>query len=336
VITRSYTLGKTIERATFELVNELFSDFGLVILLPDNQVLKKQFIPVMEKEIKEQFSHKQVSETIASFPNYYKAKVGGRDINLFHLEDDTRERVETNGDGYMYNVSRFTRSEIIDELYAYPERFSPNVVLRPVYQEMILPSVAFIGGGAEVSYWLELKGVFKMAAVPFPMLVLRNSFMIINGQAEKLINNLQLKTNTLFHSGDEIIKSIVTRKSGELLNLENERTALINTYKNIGAQAAKADPTLQKHVSALEVKCLRLIDGLEKKMLRAEKRKFEAEDRQVRKLKKILFPGSILQERTDNYIQYHAKWGKNLINALYEYSSGLEQKFCVLTKSDHS
>ena len=175
-----YTLGKTIQKATLELVNLLFADYGVVIVVPDSAALKASFIPIIEKELKVQFSHSIVTKTANDLSVNYKVQAAGRPLNLFYLINDKRERIELiNGEYHVQALSLvFSEAEILAELNSNPERFSPNVILRGLFQETILPNIAFIGGGGELAYWLELKNVFNAIGVPYPVLVLRNSFLI--------------------------------------------------------------------------------------------------------------------------------------------------------------
>ena len=112
-----YILNNTIEQATLKLVNELFASFGLLVLLPDSRKLKQAFIPVMEKELLEGFSHKAVEETVAALPSKYKAQASGREINLFYLNDSSRERIEMfNGQWSIVNSDKiFSKEEILKE-----------------------------------------------------------------------------------------------------------------------------------------------------------------------------------------------------------------------------
>ena len=177
-----YTLDKTIQQATFELVNELFSNYGLIVFIPDNFLFKKACTSVFKKELTEQFSHKIIADTVAVFPSEYKIQASGRPLNLFYLKDDIRDRIEKSEQGFLVRHTniQFTEKEILNELALFPDRFSPNVILRPLMQEILLPNVAFIGGGGELAYWLELKKIFDIVKTPFPVLILRNSFAIID------------------------------------------------------------------------------------------------------------------------------------------------------------
>jgi bacillithiol biosynthesis cysteine-adding enzyme BshC len=318
--------------ANFKLINALFGKYGLIILLPDDADYKKVFIPVAEKELKEQFSHRIVQDTVAGFPKEYKVQASGRDLNMFYLQDDRRDRIEKENSKFKIQNSEleFDEAGILNELQQYPEKFSPNVILRPVFQEMILPNIAFIGGGGEVAYWLELKNVFAAVKVPFPVLILRNSFLLVEKAHREKANHLGFTVNDLLKPEQDLLNVLVKRDSKVQLNLDKEKRAIRDFYTNLRGIAGAVDITLQAHTEALEKQALRKTEALEKKMLRAEKKKFEAQQRRLHKLRLQLFPHDNLQERVENFMPFYAKWGNEFIRAVYENSSGLEQEFVVL------
>jgi bacillithiol biosynthesis cysteine-adding enzyme BshC len=332
IIKSCYREGITIEQATFNLVNELFADYGLLILLPDSAEVKRAFIPVIKKELLQGFSQIAVQETVAQLPPMYKAQASGREINLFYLLDDKRERIERSGDYFVIvnTQLQFTREEILQELNDHPERFSPNVILRPVLQETILPGIAFIGGGGELAYWLELKKVFEAAMVPYPMLIVRNSFLFINKEQQANTEKLQLSYTDLFKPEPEIINQLVKRDSLVQVSLEKEKQQLVALYEQVKNIAGNIDVTLQTHTSALQTQAVKKITSLEKKMLRAEKKKFEAQQRQIHQLRMQLFPNNNLQERVDNLLPFYADRGKDFIKMIYNNSKGLEQEFGII------
>jgi bacillithiol synthase len=165
-----YKTGTTIQQATFELVNHLFGEYGLVVINADAPLLKQQMSAVFEDELLHHNSSKLVAQTAKQLEQHYKIQAGGREINLFYLDEDLRERIEVSNTGYSVanTTITFTKEKMLAELQQHPERFSPNVILRGLYQETILPNIAFIGGGGELAYWLELKAVFEHYQVPFP------------------------------------------------------------------------------------------------------------------------------------------------------------------------
>ena len=328
----AYKEGVFIQQATLQLVNELFKDFGLLVIIPDNAELKKQFIPIVKKELIEQFSHSLVEKTGKQLNEHYKVQASGREINLFYLTETRRERVEKEGGRFKAEGvgMSWTEKEILAEVDEHPERFSANVILRGVFQEMILPDIAFIGGGGEIAYWLELQKVFEACRVPFPMLIVRNSFLMINKIQEQATKKLGFEIIDLFKPTEQLINSLVIRESVSQLSLAKEKEELEIFYEHIKEVTAKIDITLSEHTEAIKVRALEKIDTLEKKMLRAEKRKFEAQQRQLGKLRKQLFYGNSLQERVDNFSPFYAKYGKEWLNKIYEASLSIEQKFGIL------
>ena len=328
----AYKEGVFIQQATLQLVNELFKDFGLLVIIPDNAELKKQFNRIVKKELIEQFSHSLVETTGKQLNEHYKVQASGREINLFYLTETRRERVEKEGGKFKVEGlgMSWSEKEILAEVDEHPERFSANVILRGVFQEMILPNIAFIGGGGEIAYWLELQKVFEACRVPFPVLIVRNSFLIINKIQEQATKKLGFEIIDLFKPTEQLINSLVIRESVSKLSLAKEKEELEVFYKHIKEVTAKIDITLTEHTEALQVRALEKIGTLEKKMLRAEKRKFEAQQRQLNKLRKQLFYGNSLQERVDNFSPFYAKYGKEWFNALYNASLSLEQKFGIL------
>jgi uncharacterized protein YllA (UPF0747 family) len=225
---------------------------------------------------------------------------------------------------------RFEKNEIVEELKNYPERFSPNVVLRGLFQETIIPSVAFIGGGSEISYWLELKGLFRHYQVPFPVLVLRNSFLLIKKNQWDRMKSLDLEIKDLFQSEFEVMNRLVKRESDNQLNLDEEKKSLQSFYQHLKDRVKDIDASLLQHIAALEANALNNLNNLEKKMVRAEKRKFEVQRNQILKVKSELFPIEELQERVENFIPYYARYGKEFFQKIYEYSPTLKQEFTVI------
>ncbi|HMO60864.1 MAG TPA: bacillithiol biosynthesis cysteine-adding enzyme BshC [Ferruginibacter sp.] len=327
-----YASGSTIEQATFKFVHALFQQFGLIILLPDRAGVKKQFAPVIEKELLTGFSQKAVQHTMANFPAEYKIQAAGREINLFYLTDTARERIVLNDGRYSINNTSisFSKDEILQELQQHPERFSPNVILRPVLQETILPNIAFIGGGGEIAYWLELKAVFTAANTPCPVLIARNSFLLLEKKYNQQAEKLGLTDSDLFKTSTDILTTLVKRNGHFAEGLIPEKKQLSTIYEALKKTAAATDTTLIRHINAIEQKALDKIDTLEQKLLKAVKRKFETEQQQVQKIKEVLFPNGSLQERTENFMPFYARYGAAFIQMIYSHSLTLEQEFCII------
>jgi len=328
-----YKEGDTIQSSTFKIVNALFGEYGLVVLLPDNAELKKQMIPIFKDDLLNQTASDIVEQTAERLDKAgYKVQANPREINLFFLKDNIRSRIEFKNSRFTVHDSRisFSKDEIISELNEHPDRFSPNVILRGLYQETILPNLAFIGGGGETAYWLQLKDLFNHYKVPFPMLVLRNSFLIVEKKWQERISKLGFTIEDFFLSSEELLNRVVMNESKNEVKLNGSLSALEKLYESFKKQASAVDSSLEKHVDALKSRTVHHLQELEKKMLRAEKRKFTDQQRQIKAIKDHLFPGDGLQERIDNIGYYYAKWGRDFIHKLHEHSLNLEQEFAIM------
>ncbi len=331
-----------IQDATFQFVNYLFVDYGLVVLIPDNAELKKESIKIFEDDL----LHQKPSELINLATEKihaagYKIQANPREINLFYLRDGIRERIVKKGEGYKIQGTgnkkqgasiEFSESALRQELKDHPERFSPNVILRGIFQETILPNVAFIGGGGEIAYWLQYRELFAHYKVPFPVLLLRNSFLIVEKSWREKIYKLGFTIEDFFLTEQELANKLVARESKNETKLNGSLTQFEQLYDLFKKQAGQVDVTLSKHVDALKVNAVHRLHELEKKMLRAERRKFNDHQRQIHTIKSKLFPGNGLQERYDNMLYYYAKWRKEFIQKLYEHSLSFEQEFVILAE----
>ncbi|MCH5720613.1 bacillithiol biosynthesis cysteine-adding enzyme BshC [Niabella hibiscisoli] len=324
------------QTATLGLVNYLFGNYGLVVVVPDSPVLKSVAIDLFKDELLHQRSSGIVGETAQKLVEAgYKAQAHGRDINLFYLKDNgERLRIERDGDSWMVLDSdiRFTEEALLNELASHPERFSPNVILRGLFQEMILPNIIFVGGGGELAYWLELKGIFDHYKVPYPLLVLRNSFLIINRKQVERITKLNFTQQELFLSSLGLKNKWVKANSQHDLSTEQAQLTIKNLFESLADQAAPIDPTLKRHIYALQKQEERNIVELGKKFLRAEKKNYNDAMRQIDKLKQQLFPNNNLQERVDNILPYLACWGPGLIDILYQNSYAFEQQLVAIAE----
>jgi bacillithiol synthase len=330
---KAYLEHKTIQDATLYLVHMLFAEYGLLVLMPDNAALKRLFLPLLRRELAEGFSHQAVSATMGLLSKHYKVQAAGRELNLFYLRDAVRNRIVREGAGFRVVDTDFffSAAEMDAELDTHPERFSPNVILRGVFQELVLPGIAFIGGGGELAYWLELKDVFRAAGVPYPVLILRNSFLLVTAALAAKTRKLDIPLERWFAPEQEILHALVRRESEHRLSLSGEIAAMKALYESLSAAAAAVDATLAPHVASLQSRALAGVETLEKKLLKAEKQHFEAQQRQIHSIRSALFPLHALQERVENLMPYYAAFGQDFIRTLYANSLGLDTKFCILT-----
>ncbi|GAA4435077.1 bacillithiol biosynthesis cysteine-adding enzyme BshC [Pontibacter saemangeumensis] len=328
----AYRHSKNLADATRVITHALFGAYGLVSVDGDHAELKKALTPVIEKELTEQLSNRLVEEVNAQLEKLnYKQQVYSREINLFYLTDRLRERIVQEDAIYKVlntNIS-FTLEEIRQEAEEHPERFSPNVILRPLYEELILPNLAYIGGGAEVAYWFQLKKLFEAYNVAFPVLMLRNSGLYINKGNASRMHKLGLQPQDMFMEYQELKKHLSDQLHEEEINLEPQRTTVAAAFAEVEKLAGDVDPTLVKAVGAEAQKALNSLQMLEKKIAKARDSKHEQTFKQLENLKDKLFPNGTLQERHDNLLTYKTN-NPDFIPALVDAFDPFEFKFTIL------
>jgi bacillithiol biosynthesis cysteine-adding enzyme BshC len=311
----------TLTHAARYLVNALFGAYGLVVVDGNDTTFKQQYAAIMRDELVHQNSFKLVTQQLAQLDTKgYKQQAFPREINLFYLTKNSRERiVKENSEFRIQNSElKFTESEILTELQSHPERFSPNVILRPLFQQKILPSLAYIGGAGELSYWLQLKPVFDFYKVNFPQLLLRNSALLINEATVKKIDKIGFALPDFFKSTDELKKEFIAGNTEENLDVAVYKTELEATFEKVKELAKNIDASLVNTVGAELQKSLQSIDSIEKRLLKSLKQKNETELNQIEKIKNQLFPNNSLQERVENFSAYYAKYGQAFITDLIE------------------
>ena len=333
---RAYEQHKTLASATRYLVNELFTPYGLVIIDGNDKSLKELLVPYFKGELLENASHKEVEKTLAyikSVNKNYPEQVHPREINIFYVKDGIRERIVKEEQGYtVLNTSiRFSEEEILRHLACFPEYFSPNVILRPLYQEVILPNLAYIGGGGEIAYWLELKDMFAQYKVPFPMLMLRNSVLLISEAQEKKLHKLGLTHHDIFLKNNILENKITQRLSEYPIDFSPQRACLQEHFAQLHQIAAHTDKSFLGAVKAQEAKQLKGLDNLEKRLLKAQKKKYRETLDRVIDLRVSLFPKESLQERVDNFSEYMIESQGQFIDTLVKHLSPFDFRFVILS-----
>jgi len=310
----AYLKHSNLADATRFLANELFKNEGLVILDGDDANLKKLFIPFAKNELLKQTSFELVNKTNAVLTeNHYEVQVNPREINLFYIQENLRERIVFENGLYKVNNSKlsFSESEILTELEKNPQNFSPNVILRPLYQEVILPNLCYIGGGGELAYWLQLKTNFEANAISFPMLLLRNSVVIYSEKQEQKLNKLGLEWSDLFLTQNELLDKKTKELSAFEIDFSKQKELLKTQFQDLYKIAADTDKSFIGAVKAQETKQLKGLDNLEKRLLKAEKRKLKDQLDKIALIQNELFPNNSLQERQMNFSEFAIEIGIN-------------------------
>jgi bacillithiol synthase len=304
----AYMGHRTLAAAHRYLVNELFGKYGLVILDGDDAELKSEFRDVIKDDILKHTASGIVMSTNNKIEQLgYKVQVNPREINFFYLDGNIRERIVEEAEGYkVLNTSlTFSKEQLFRLIEMNPEKFSANVVSRPLYQECILPNLAYIGGPGELAYWLQYKELFSHYNIPFPILMPRNFAMVINKNLDKKIQKLGLSDKDLFEDENELKKKFIAGQEDAVFDFSDEQKIFDDLFEKLKEKLSAADKTLEGFVLAEKQKALKIIEGIEKRARRSSEDKLKVEIDQLLNIKSRLFPNGSLQEREDNFLNFY-------------------------------
>lgn len=331
---KAYLEHQNLADATRFLANELFGQYGLIILDGNQRDLKKLFVPYMKRELLEKKSFQATRSAIEILKqNNYSVQVNPREINLFYLDKGLRERIIEKEGRYFVHEQKisWSKEELLELLENSPEKFSPNVIMRPLYQEVVLPNLCYIGGGGELAYWFELKSYFEKEEVLFPILLLRNSVLIQSEKQDVKRRKLNISLTELFLKNHELINRKVRQISDIDIDFKPQKEYLIQQFQQLYDLAEKTDRSFLGAVKAQEVKQLKGLEKLEHRLLKAQKRRLEDEVSRIAALQNELFPNEGLQERHQNFSEFYLEYGEKLIPELLKSLKPLELKFDILS-----
>jgi len=330
---QSYVAHSNFADATRFLVHQLFGHYGLVIVDGDNPRLKQEFIPYVQREFKEQCTQKGSKKTVKKLINALESKVNvqvnPRDINLFYIGKSGRQRIEKTEMGYRIVDTEisFSKRELIKEIKSHPERFSPNALFRPIYQEVILPNLVTVGGGSELAYWLQLSEVFATFDLPMPMLKMRSSVLMISDKQQQKLNKLDISVADLFLPTNELINHRVRQISNIDIDFGEFKAHLEQQFEALYTLAKQTDASFLGAVEAQEKKQKKGIDRLEKRLLKAQRIKLVDHINRITELQQQLFPMGDLQERSVNFAEFVLHYGDDLIPFLMKHIDPNEKDF---------
>ena len=315
VFSEAYNGSRTLAEATRFWVNSIFGDQGIVVVDGDDTELKKELVWVFEKEINENFVKADVdAQTEILLKQGGKKQVNPRELNFFYLTDEKRIRPTIEGGKIsIEGLGYFTKNELIELLKKEPENFSPNALMRPIYQEMVLPNVMYVGGGGEVAYWLQLNKAFKSLNLPFPFLSLRNSIFILSKSWLSKWNKMQLEVQDVLLKKEDLL-SKYREMNNAIFKFSNPSMAsfqelILNFQEQIKNVDAPMAGKFGKETKAM----IKEMAKWQKQMDALSKDKVESKLIQISKLKDQVFPSGVAQERVSSFLPFLAIYGKDLL-----------------------
>ena len=331
ILRLAYQEDRTLAEATRHFVNALFGRYGVVVIDGDDPSLKRAFAPIMQEELLNEVVARSVRYANEKLEPQYALQAHVRDINLFHLRPGHRSRIERDGDNYrvLEGGPVFTLDKLLIELQLRPQQFSPNVLMRPVYQETVLPNIAYVGGGGELAYWLQLRWLFQGLQVPMPALLLRTSAAFLSVKQVARVRSLGLEVGDLFSPKEDLEKRIALERASFSTSLNDERSAQSQFYQDLATRARSADPSLEASVGARAASASKGLDKIERQLVRAAKQQQADALRQLGEVLATLFPDG-LQERRDNFMPWYVAEGPAFFDRLLAALDPLDPRFTVI------
>ena len=332
VFSKAYVEHGKLSDAVRCYINELFGQQGVVALDADDPQLKAQFASVIEDDLMNHHANDLVEDTSSVLNKLgYSSQIFPRAINFFYLDGDTRERIvrESSDWKVLSTDLKFSEEEIKELIQSSPEKFSPNVVMRPLYQETILPNLAYIGGPAEMVYWMQLKKVFEQYNTPFPILMPRNFGLVVNKASAKRADKLGFSMLDLFKDEKSLSTQYVEKNSQTQFDLTEEKKSVQVVLDQVEKKALEIDGSLKGFVGAEWSKVEKSLDNIERRLTKANEKKHEVALAQISALKEKLFPGGSPQERHDNFLNFYLN-DPAFIDKLVEVFDPFDFRFYVL------
>lgn len=301
---------------TRKWVNDLF-DGKIVIIDGDDKSLKEMFRPAVQRELEEQITEKMVTRTNEKLDVLgYHTQVTHREINLFQIEDGIRERIVSNSQGLKLSA----------------DSISPNALLRPVYQEMILPNAAYVGGPGELAYWFQLKGLFEELGVSFPILVLRDSFLFVREKDLDQLGEFNVSLSDLQQDMEDLKKYYISTNDLKLINFETELEALDQVYGNIYKKIGGMHRDYHQMIEAEKTRMKKFIKKMELRSMRDAKFKEDINIKRLLQIRERYFPEGVLIERSSSFMEEYLLLGKEqYLNLLMSASNTSDSRIKVIT-----
>jgi bacillithiol biosynthesis cysteine-adding enzyme BshC len=319
----SYSVGKTFKQSFRELISWLFDEYGLIIFDPQDIIIKNLLKPVFKKEINNFRQHtEKLVQISATLEEIYHAQVKVRPVNLFYSNEDGRFLIEPVENEFRLRRKRkkFTQEEIINEIDNKPENFSPNVLLRPICQDYILPTAFYVGGPSEISYFAQLTSLYDFYNLTSPIIYPRISATIYEKNLEKIFEKYNLSFGDIFIDSNELKTRIINSFSKNSIDdifaeSNNQIEVVIDRLKE---KLFEFDKTIADATGKYRQKIISYIDELKSKAIEAQKKKHEITLRQIDKLTNSLFPNNNLQERGLNFVYFYDKYGEGFMKRLFD------------------
>lgn len=335
IFENAYTKNNDLSSATSSIINSLFSKYQIIVLDANERELKKLFISHFKKEILENKIYKCIANTNNKLVSKkYKPQINALKFNIFYMTNRLRAKIKFN-EGYFYSEKhnkRWTKNEMLSEIDKYPERFSPNVFFRTMYQQHILPNVLYIGGPSEISYWLQLKSSFQSFGISFPIIQLRPFYLLVSEKSSQFYKNFNLSESDFFKSKNFKFKKIIHKISlFDFDKLEVDKNFFLNQIEN---QIINTKNFNAQSLDSFKKKLENEVNKFKIKIIRTEKNNYENLEKKIESVDNFHFIDNLIQEKSHSFFYYFIKYGPSFFDLILKQNLVFDNKYIILTETE--
>jgi len=318
-----YKEGISFKEAFKKLIFDYFDEFGLILFDPQDNEIKQLLKPVFRKEITDFRAHtEKLVHVSATLEELYHAQVKVKPVNLFLRVDEGRYSIEPVENEFRLRRKRrsFSQEQLLELLENEPERFSPNVLLRPICQDYLLPTAFYIAGPSEIAYFAQIKLLYELYNIPEPIIYPRSSATILENTISNSLEKFSVSVNEMFIDVENVKKKIIN--SIEEISVEQMFDGINNqiegTFDQLKEKLLDLDKTIADSSNRYRDKILSNLNELKSKAEKAQQKKYEVTLRQIDRAAVHLFPNSNLQEREINFIYFANKYGEDILKKIFD------------------
>jgi len=318
-----YSPGKSFKQSFKELLFWLFDKYGLILFDPQDPKIKSLLKPVFKKEVTDFRVHAEKLVNIsAELEESFHAQVKVRPINLFYRNEEGRYLIEPveNEFRLKHKRKRFSYDELVQSIENQPESFSPNVLLRPICQDYILPTAFYVGGPSEIAYFAQVMPLYDFYKIEAPIIYPRSSATLVEKNITTLLEKFDLKIEDVFRYSDNLKQKVINSVSQNSLDdlFSQAENQIEITFDSLKENLFEFDKTMSDASSKYKQKVSQYLVEFKSKAVEAQKRKHETTLRQIDKILNTLYPNSNLQEREINFVYFMNKYGEEIMNQIFD------------------
>jgi bacillithiol synthase len=323
----SYKAGVNFADAFGKMMIKLFGKFGVVLINPLDDRLKAVAGEIYARAISNapEFASRLVNTSAQLEASGYHAQVyaTAEAAPLFMVDEGRRTAMTRRDDGRFYlkgSEKSFGAAELLETVQRCPSCFSPNVTLRPIVQDFLLPTLAYIGGPAEIAYFAQLRPNYGLLNRVDPVALPRASFTLIEKRHAKTMSKYGIGFTDIFAGFEEVMKTVVERSLDQnTATVFDEAEKVFNDQLDkLNASLAAVDPTLADALKGGREKILYQLNHLRTRFIHNRGKRDETTKQQIERLFAALYPNKNLQEREINVFYFLARYGYDLIDRIYD------------------